>query len=64
MTSIGTSHFKDLYSAYRYYAPYGYNDKDVDRKISEGEIHIGAPTLKPGETLSMIDNGTRYAINS
>lgn len=33
----------------------------VDRKLNEGQIHIGKPALKPGETLSIEDN--RYHIN-
>jgi predicted membrane protein len=64
MRIIGTSYFKDLYSAFRYYAPYGFDDIDVVRKISEGEIHIGKPSVEQGETLTLIDNGTRYAITS
>ena len=32
----------------------------VDQKLNEGEIHIGKPTLKPGETISIEDN--RYFI--
>jgi hypothetical protein len=32
----------------------------VDQKLNEGEIHIGKPALKPGQTLSIEDN--RYHI--
>lgn len=32
----------------------------VDQKLNAGEIHIGKPTLKPGESLSIQDN--RYHI--
>jgi len=62
MITTGTSYFKDLYAAFRYYTPYGYDDRDVMCKIQNGEIHIGKPEIKPGDTLSLIDNKTRYAI--
>lgn len=32
----------------------------VDQKLNAGEIHIGKPALKPGQTLSIQDN--RYHI--
>lgn len=62
----GTSHFVNKPAAVRYYRNYEYPNavKAVERKIAEGEIHIGQPTLKPGETLNVIDNGTRYQITS
>ncbi len=62
MTTTGTNYFKDLLAVLKYYGPYGYNEKDVHSKLADGEIHIGKPALKPGETLSLIDDGTRYAI--
>lgn len=64
MTTYGTAYFKDLESACTYYDDYHYpNTFDtVMRKLNEGEIHIGKPTLKPGQTCFLIDNGTRYAI--
>jgi len=64
MTRYGTSHFVSKAAAIRYYRDTeGDNAREaVERKLSEGEIHIGAPDLKPGETLSVIDNGTRYEI--
>lgn len=62
MTTIGTSHFVSLTKAARYYFAYGTTLEEVRRKVEAGEIHIGKPTLKPGETLQIIDNGTRYAI--
>jgi len=60
----GTHHFVSRDAAVRYYKPYHYDDTTaaVARKITEGEIAIGEPLLKPGQTLSIIDNGTRYAI--
>lgn len=64
MITVGTSHFKSRNAARRYYEPYGYDAAAVDRKIADGEIHLGPPILKPGESLSLIDDGTRYAIKS
>lgn len=65
---IGTSHFVSRLKAIRYYSDYEvfggvHNAANlVDCKIAEGDIHIGAPSLKPGQRLTVIDNGTRYAI--
>lgn len=66
----GTSHFVSLSAAIIYYHPYepGATSAQVratvERKISEGSIHIGKPVLRPSETLLIIDDGTRYAITS
>ena len=64
MTTYGTSYFVSTAAAIRYYRDYeGDNARAaVQRKLTEGEIHIGKPALKPGQVLSIIDNGTRYAI--
>lgn len=59
---IGTSYFVSKAHAYRYYRPYGFDRAAVDQKLSEGEIHIGVPHLQAGETLQIIDGGTRYQI--
>ncbi len=59
--TIGTSHFSSVSSACIYYRAYGYDSKDVARKISDGEISIGRPVLKIGEKLS-IDSDGRYQI--
>lgn len=64
---VGTSHFVSLEHAAQYYSFYYGNNIDngraaAKRKITTGEIHIGPPELKPGETLQIIDDGTRYAI--
>jgi hypothetical protein len=70
MITTGTSHFLSLNSAIRYYRDYEPAKtrpeiaRSVGHKIEEGLIHIGKPTLKAGETLTVIDNGTRYAIRS
>jgi hypothetical protein len=60
--TYGTSHFVDLAAALKYYKAYGYDKPAVKQKLAEGQIHLGPPTLKPGETLRVIDNGTRYQI--
>ena len=61
----GTHHFRSIEAAERYYADYGYDDvrRAVARKIAEGEIVIGRPARKPGETIRLIDNGTPYEID-
>lgn len=66
MTRIGTPYFVSLAHAIAYYRPYGYDDvrAAVQRKLAEGEIHLGAPPLKAGERLTLIDEGKRYAIES
>lgn len=58
----GTSHFVSMWHAGRYYAAYGWNMPDVEYKLAQGQIHIGKPALKPGEVLTVIDGGARYAI--
>lgn len=60
----GTAYFVSLKAAERYYADYGYSDikAAVRRKLAEGEIHLGKPALKPGQSLTMLDNGARYGI--
>jgi hypothetical protein len=62
MTIIGTSYFPTRHDAIKYYSPVC--DEDIglliDYKIKLGEINIGKPNLKPGETLFIKDN--RYFI--
>jgi hypothetical protein len=60
--TTGTSHFVSKSAARRYYAYEDAKAADIDRKISEGLIHIGKPALKQGQRLTLIDGGTRYAI--
>ncbi len=68
--TYGTSYFVSRAMAVRYYRPYAAEDTPksavecVDRKLADGEIHIGKPPLKDGDTLTIIDEGTRYAITS
>ena len=58
----GTSYFVSRASAIRYYSQYGLNTDDVDRKIQDTEIIIGRPPLGVSDTLHLIDDGTRYAV--
>lgn len=62
-TYTGTAHFVSRAAAISYYAEYGNDVAEIDRKLAEGEIHIGKPSTKPGERLSLIDEGRRYAIH-
>ena len=66
MTIVGTSYFVSIDRAAMYYRDYHFKDgfATVRRKLNDGEIHIGKPPLKEGERLIVIDNGTRYAIES
>ncbi len=64
--TYGTSYFVSKSAAVRYYRDYEGSDaaRAVERKLREGEIHIGKPTLKAGERLTTLDGGKRYAITS
>lgn len=62
-TTIGTSHFVSREAAILYYRPQFDNAAaEVDRKLADDEIHIGPPQIKPGDTLTRIDDGLRYGI--
>jgi len=64
MTITGTNYFPSISDARIYYSAYGYEDtiSAVFNKIQLGEIHIGKPPLKEGDTLFIKDN--RYHIQS
>jgi hypothetical protein len=70
MTRTGTSHFVTFERACDYYRAYDPSLTPVELrqwvrgKVNAGEIHIGIPDLKPGERLSIIDDGCRYAIET
>lgn len=63
-TRFGTSYFITKSAAIRYYRPYGYDDPKaaVERKLREGEIHIGRPPLKAGQRAQIISGEGRYEI--
>jgi hypothetical protein len=58
----GTSHFLSCDAAVRYFAYEDATLADIERKIAEGLIAIGPPPTQPGQRLTLIDRGTRYAI--
>lgn len=62
--TYGTSHFVSKQAAVRYYRPYGYSqtERAVERKIAEGEIHIGEPTLKANQSTYVDADEGRYFI--
>lgn len=63
MTWFGTSHFVNKASAVKYYdMMQGYDSAEVEQYIKEGNIHIGPPKLEPGQTLRVISDEGRYAI--
>ena len=63
MTTFGTCHFVSRQQAIRYYRSQGYVDAAaaVDEKVKEQAIVIGPPKTKPGQTLSVNDEG-RYVV--
>ena len=65
-TQVGTSYFRSKAGAVAYYRDYeGSNAKAaVERKLREGQIHIGPPPLKPGQRAYLIDGGLRYAVEN
>jgi hypothetical protein len=58
----GTSYFATRYDAESYYRRIGYGPGDVKAKLDAGEIHVGHPPLKPGETCHLIAGENRYEI--
>lgn len=72
---FGTCHFVTLRAARVYYAPYlgldWYRSDSSKRekiaayvagKTNSGEIKIGPPPLRPGDSLSIIEGEGRYLI--
>ena len=63
--TYGTSYFRSMAHAAMYYKRYGAASHIiVAEKVRDGEIHIGMPPLKPGETCFLIDDGTRWAVDT
>lgn len=65
----GTSHFVNFTKACDYYRSQGNDDLTpaalellVRGMIDDGDISIGQPELKSGQRLTVIDGGTRYAV--
>lgn len=57
----GTSHFQTRAAANRFYKAYGETPADVGRKLDAGEIHIGRPERKAGQSIG-VDADGRYWI--
>lgn len=62
--TTGTSYFPTKATADDYYRPYGFDAAGVQRKIDEGEIHLGLPPVAEGERIVMVDEDLRYGIRS
>lgn len=64
--TYGTSYFRSMVHAAMYYrSQYGAAAHHyVAEKVRNGEIHIGKPPMKDGETCFLIDDGTRWAVNT
>lgn len=62
---VGTPYFVSRDAAIKYYRGYGFDNVGaaVERKIQEKEIYIGKPPTKSGDSLLLVDDGTRYAID-
>ena len=64
--TYGTCYFRSFaHAAYYYRKQYGAAALIlVVEKVRYGEIHIGKPPMKPGETCFLIDDGTRWAVDT
>lgn len=58
-TITGTSHFSSFFHARCYY---GIEQEEVRRKIQNGEISVGEPEFKEGQTLYLNKEEGRYFI--
>jgi hypothetical protein len=64
-TRVGTSHFRSIADAVAYYARQSgshVSEKDIRAKISSGEIIVGPPALKAGQTFELDEKEGRYFI--
>lgn len=57
----GTNHFTATRCALAYYRGQGYDAEEVQEKLEDGEIVIGRPQAKPGQSVK-IDSDGRYWI--
>lgn len=63
MTRIGTNYFVSMRRAIAYYAQYGFDGEyEASRKVREGEIRIGIPHTKPGQSLGIDEDGRYYLV--
>ena len=64
MTIVGTSHFVNFTKACDYYAQQDIDAESVRAKVDACEIFLCKPLVKPQERLLLIDDGTRYAVET
>ena len=64
--TYGTFYFRSMvHAAFYYRAQYGAAAHIiVAEKVRDGTIKIGKPPMKDGETCFLIDNGTRWAVDT
>jgi hypothetical protein len=60
-TRVGTCNFKTFKHAVNYYSQYGFNERDVKRKVAESEIVIGTSGLE-GKHINWDLDGRAYYI--
>lgn len=61
---IKTNHFRDFKTAVRYYKAYGFNREAVSLKLKRGEIKLGEPTVRTGDTVTLDPEEGRYHIET
>ena len=60
--TYGTAYFRSLWDAYRYYRDHGTDLAEVERKVKDGEFHIGKPPkVYESDELFLIKDEGRYA---
>jgi hypothetical protein len=62
MIRVGTNRFRSIQDAVRYYAAQGETQADVQQKLNDGEIRIGAPQLKANESVTVDSDGRFFII--
>jgi hypothetical protein len=63
-TYLGTCHFVSFEHACQYYAMQRIDADEIKAKLDSGEIKMGPPKISRTQELILIDNATRYAIQS
>ena len=62
MTTTPVDFFVDERAAIRWGRDNGLAPDTVRTKIANGEIGLGPPPLNPGQGLTTVDGGARYAV--
>lgn len=60
-TQYGTCCFRSLADAERYYSEHIYGKGAAKRKLESGEIKLGRPPVKAGDSIHVNDEG-RYVV--